>query len=103
MSGGTVAWPMTEAAEIEVRRVLVPVSYAFMAAMLREGAEIHRTIVSDGLPEDARIVGVVDEPLRAVFSVVVEHESFWPVSPGQRLPEVIPSHTSYTACCEGAT
>jgi hypothetical protein len=53
----------------------------------RELAVISLPIGLTGVPDGAVVRSVHEEHNRMAFSVLVEHESFDPVPPGERIPE----------------
>ena len=62
----------------------------FMAMALTDGNEIN-VKVTNGAPEDSKVVGCGYDPSKRLFFIHIEHESFDPIPSGELLPTFAPT------------
>ncbi len=71
----------------EFRRKVVPISMHMFHTLFMQGNVIHAECIQ-GLPSDARFIGMAYEPLRNVYVLCFESEQWEPVPEGKTLPQL---------------
>lgn len=71
--------------ELEARRVRM---YVFSPrALVRMATTGEHTVMHEGIPPGAKVLGTHYDPARDLIGVAVEHETFDPVEEGRFMPE----------------
>ncbi len=78
------------------RTAILLVASDFIADIVRNGERHYR--IENGIPDDAKVVGVRHDPLRNLWEIALESPSFDEVPEGVMPPELPPVEARYLDC-----